>query len=70
MVRTRLAAAAGVDVMAMENPQVLHYEAGEEYKAHFDYLEPNLPGDARSIRQYGQRIATLLVNLNEGFEGG
>ena len=70
LVRTRLAAAAGVDVMAMETPQVLHYETGEEYRAHFDFLEPSLPGDAQSIQQFGQRIATLLIYLNDGFEGG
>jgi hypothetical protein len=70
MLRERLATAADVDVMAMEPPQVLHYAVGEQYAPHFDFLEPSLPGDAQSIQQSGQRIATLLVYLNEGFEGG
>ncbi len=70
IVRTRLAAAAGVDVMALETTQVLHYAVGEQYSPHFDFLEPEFPGDALQIQQQGQRIATLLIYLNEGFEGG
>ena len=70
MLRERLATAAGVDVMAMEPPQVLHYAVGEQYMPHFDFLEPGLPGDAQAIHQHGQRIATLLIYLNDGFEGG
>lgn len=70
ILRERLAAAGGVDVVAMENPQVLHYEVGEQYEPHFDFLEPDLPGNAAWIKESGQRIATLLIYLNEGFEGG
>ncbi len=70
ILRERLAAAAGLDVIAMENPQVLHYQVGEQYEPHFDFLEPDLPGNAPGIRQFGQRVATLLIYLNEGFEGG
>ena len=70
MLRTRLAAAAGVDVLAMETPQVLHYATGEQYEPHFDFLEPDLPGNAEGIRRLGQRTATLLIYLSEDFEGG
>lgn len=70
VLQERLAAAADMDVRAMEGPQVLHYATGQEYRHHFDFMEPDMPGNAPSIARYGQRVATLLVYLNEGYEGG
>jgi hypothetical protein len=70
MLQARLVAAAGMDLSALENPQVFHYAAGQWFAPHFDFLEPEAPGTAASIARYGQRAATLLVYLNEGFEGG
>ena len=70
ILQARLAAAAEVDVIAMETPQLLHYATGEQYEPHFDFLEPDLPGNAAGIAQFGQRIATLLIYLSEGFDGG
>jgi prolyl 4-hydroxylase len=56
----RIAAAAGTDVKQGESLQVLRYRPGQEYKPHFDALagEPN------------QRILTMLVYLNDDYEGG
>jgi len=70
MLQERLGAAAGVGVRHMEGPQVLHYAAGQQYQAHFDFMEPFMPGNAALIQQYGQRTATLLIYLNQGFQGG
>jgi len=70
ILQQRLAVAAGVQVGAMEGPQVLHYASGQQYRRHFDFMEPTLPGNAALIERYGQRVATLLVYLNQGFEGG
>lgn len=70
LLQERLAAAAAVDVRSMEGPQVLHYAPGEQYRRHFDFMEPDMAGNAGAIDRYGQRIATLLVYLNQGFEGG
>src|SRR6185312_4633112 len=70
ILQARLAAAAGVDFITLEPPQVLHYAVGETYEPHFDFLEPDLPGNAAGIAELGQRIATLLIYLNDGFEGG
>ena len=70
MLCERLAAAAEVDVVNMEYPQVLHYAVGEQYERHWDFLLPGLPGSATSLAQFGQRTATLLIYLNDGFEGG
>jgi prolyl 4-hydroxylase len=56
----RIAAATETDVAQGESLQVLRYRPGQEYKPHFDAL----PGEAN------QRILTMLVYLNEGYEGG
>jgi prolyl 4-hydroxylase len=56
----RIAAATGTDARQGESLQVLRYRPGQEYKPHLDALagEPN------------QRILTMLVYLNEDYEGG
>lgn len=49
-----------------EGLQVLNYKIGEEYKAHFDYFPP----DQVDSNSGGQRIATLLIYLNDVEAGG
>ncbi len=66
VVRQRIAATIGVPVGALENSQVLHYEVGQQFAPHFDYLDPALP----EVAERGQRIVTFLIYLNEAFEGG
>jgi len=56
----RIAAASGTDVAQGEPLQILRYRPGGEYKPHFDAI----PGFAN------QRICTMIVWLNEGYEGG
>ena len=56
----RIAAASGTDVGQGEPLQVLRYRPGQQYKPHFDAI----PGFAN------QRMWTMLVWLNEGYEGG
>jgi prolyl 4-hydroxylase len=56
----RIAAATGTDAAQGESLQVLRYRPGQEYKPHSDAV----PGEAN------QRILTLLVYLNHGYEGG
>lgn len=70
-VRERLAAAAGLPVMNMVAPQVLHYAVGQSFAHHFDFFDPALPGEAAQIAIFGQRPVTALLYLNdEGLEGG
>jgi hypothetical protein len=54
----------------MEPSQALHYAPGEQFEPHYDFLEPDVPGHVASIERRGQRIATVLLYLNEGYEGG
>ena len=65
----RLAMAAGVEWGNCELMGALRYRPGQEYKPHHDYL----PEDARDyseVRRAGQRRKTLLVSLNDAYEGG
>ena len=69
--RERLAAAAGLPVMNLNAPQVLHYAVGQSFEPHVDFFDPAIPAEAMNIAQVGQRAATALVYLNdEGLEGG
>lgn len=70
LVRERIARAAGLPVPGLEWTQVLHYEVGETFDWHVDWLDPATPGYAADLAARGQRIATLLVFLNDDFEGG
>ena len=49
-----------------EGLQVLHYKVGEEYKPHFDYF----PASKINQNTGGQRIATVLIYLNDVPQGG
>lgn len=66
LTRQRIAAAIGAPVGALENSQILHYEMGQQFARHFDYLDPRLP----DVAERGQRIVTFLIYLNDAFEGG
>ena len=70
ILRARISAATHIPVSVFEPTQVLHYSPGEEFKRHFDYLDPRSPRHLEQLRSHGQRIATFLIYLNEDFEGG
>jgi prolyl 4-hydroxylase len=53
-----------------EGLQVLHYRPGAEYKPHYDYFDPKEPGTAHIVRRGGQRVATLVMYLNNPLRGG
>ncbi len=61
LARHRAAAALNMPEAAFEMPQVFHYATGQTFRPHVDYLPPT---------HTSQRIATFLVYLNDGFEGG
>ena len=50
--------------------QILHYVPGAEYKPHFDYFDPKLPGNEQVLAMGGQRVATLIMYLNDVEAGG
>lgn len=59
-INERIAWASGTDVACGEPLHMLRYTCGQEYKPHTD----SMPGEAN------QRAWTVLVYLNEGYEGG
>lgn len=62
----RLAVAAGLPPQNGEMINVLMYRPGEEYRPHYDFF----PVEAAKADASGQRIRTLLVYLNAGYDGG
>ena len=53
-----------------EGLQILRYGAGAEYKPHYDYFDPDQPGTPSILQRGGQRLATLIIYLNEPVSGG
>jgi prolyl 4-hydroxylase len=53
-----------------EGLQVLHYRPGAEYKPHYDYFDPHEPGTPLMVQRGGQRVATLIMYLNQPERGG
>ena len=70
LVRARIAATLGVPVGALEPSQILHYDVGEAFALHHDYLDPALAAGAAEIAAHGQRMATFLAYLNADYEAG
>lgn len=67
----RIAAAIGVPWTQQEPTNVLHYARGQQYRPHFDFVTAEDEQTfARELRQLGQRICTVLVYLNDDYEGG
>ncbi|HTW34479.1 MAG TPA: 2OG-Fe(II) oxygenase [Rhizomicrobium sp.] len=66
--RLRIRTLCGLDRLEMSS--ILHYAPGQEFRPHYDFLDPAQPGHARDIERSGQRAATFLIYLNEDYEGG
>jgi prolyl 4-hydroxylase len=70
LVRERIARAARAPLANFEVTKLLHYAPGEQFAEHADFIEPRTPELVREIEVRGQRAATALVYLNDGYEGG
>ncbi len=66
----RIAALLGWPVQNGEGLQVLRYRPGAEYKPHYDYFDPWEPGTPAILRRGGQRVASLIMYLQEPEAGG
>ena len=53
-----------------EGLQVLRYLPGAQYRPHYDYFDPGEPGTPTILRRGGQRVATLVMYLQEPEQGG
>jgi prolyl 4-hydroxylase len=53
-----------------EDLHILRYGIGGEYRPHFDYFPEEQAGSRHHMQRGGQRIATLILYLNEVERGG
>jgi len=53
-----------------EGLQILRYSPGAQYRPHYDYFDPAEPGTPAILRRGGQRVATLVMYLQEPEQGG
>src|SRR5271165_2114560 len=69
-IETRIAQLTGCPIENGEPIQILHYNPGAEYKPHFDYFDPADSGNRQVLAMGGQRVATLIMYLNNVPAGG
>lgn len=69
-IERRIGELVGCPVENGEPIQVLHYQRGGEYKPHYDYFDPTQPGNDSVLAMGGQRIATVVMYLNDVVAGG
>lgn len=70
LLRARIATATGLPPAVMELTKVLHYDVGQQFSPHFDFIDPATPGMAGEMEARGQRMVTFLMYLNHDYEGG
>jgi prolyl 4-hydroxylase len=70
LIHARMSNTIGLPGHWFEPAALLHYTPGQQFLPHYDFLDPNVPAYAADIARMGQRIATLLIYLNDDFEGG
>ena len=66
----RIAQLTGLDLTHGEPIQGQRYAAGQEFKAHTDYFEPDGRDYLRYCSLSGQRTWTVMIYLNEPEAGG
>jgi len=66
----RIAALMNAPIENGEGLQILHYRTGDEYAPHYDYFPPEDAGSRAHIAQGGQRVASLIIYLNDVEDGG
>lgn len=70
IVSHRIAAWTQTHVACGEHTTVLRYRPGEEYRRHVDFFDPAIPSIWAEAERAGQRDITVLVWLNDDFDGG
>ncbi|HJV53979.1 MAG TPA: 2OG-Fe(II) oxygenase [Noviherbaspirillum sp.] len=69
-IEARLAALTHWPAERGEGLQVLRYEPGNEYRPHYDWFNPDLPGPRKHMERGGQRVATIVMYLSDVAQGG
>lgn len=66
----RVCDAVGQPLTHSEWPNLLHYQVGESYDEHVDYIDPTVPAFAAELASRGQRVMTALLYLGVAESGG
>jgi prolyl 4-hydroxylase len=69
-VEGRLAQLANWPIERGEGLQIQQYETTNEYRPHFDWFDPELPGPRKHMEHGGQRLATFVIYLSDVESGG
>ncbi|MDE3154976.1 MAG: 2OG-Fe(II) oxygenase [Acidobacteriota bacterium] len=69
-IEERIAQLTRTPVTHGEGLQVIRYLPGQEYQAHFDFFDPDLPGSRVVAEHGGQRVLTMIMYLNDVEAGG
>ena len=67
---SRVAAQCRVAVPHCEWPNLLRYLPGQQYDDHFDFIDPEIPAFRPELDIRGQRVRTMLLYLNDDYDGG
>jgi len=70
LLRYKVSNVTTIPIPHMEPPQIFHYAVGEEIKPHHDFLFDGEHGYGPDGSYTGDRLATFLMYLNDGYEGG
>ncbi len=70
LMRARIAAASGLALNRFEPVNILHYDPGQQFEPHYDWIDPEVEHFAADLAARGQRTATALLYLNDGYDGG
>lgn len=65
LIKEHLSAFAEVPSNQAEPPMLMKYQAKERFLPHYDFIEPSMIEEGK-----GQRVKTLLLYLNDDYEGG
>lgn len=69
-IETRAAKLAATPDSHGELIEVIRYRQGQQYRPHCDWFDQQSTGGKARIAEFGQRIATVIMYLNDGFVGG
>ncbi len=61
---------SGMPALNGEFLQILRYRPGEEFRPHVDYFNESGAGTYQSLADGGQRAQTVLLYLNDDYDGG
>jgi hypothetical protein len=69
-IEQRIAKLIQLPITHGEVSNILYYQKGNEYKAHYDFFHPKDPGSELAMQDGGQRVKTVLCYLSPAPKGG